>query len=695
METVSTEPTGQAQSEQLSDASAVQISIGDFEQKIECDERLKRIPILGDLKELLLNTSGGQVIVVLDKDRRHELPFNTLDGRRMLRLMQDEVGSRGLIKKAKRFTAIMNVFSAHTQTDRWTEGLVHDLANKLGYESAWKAPLQAPHELAVKDRVFFHQAESDPSTPTWLVVGTAGTVEKIEKQGGEVEVNWDGQAAYSVPWNCLRVRPLTRLIEPMPQPKDGAIILSSHGSVLAAAAHLKWVAPPGQGLQLLRADGTRAGTRHAAALATAQFLGREKILGIVMVRSDQGAVHVFVPQEFGNPLIWHISNEACESTITSMSAACGGVTMSDDGDSSCSHDFVRREIPLGSTLNLRGTDFVVSRELGAGGFGVVFALETLGKGQANAPQEQPTVSVAAKIVPQSRADSLVVEVLTAVILRRDTKDGHSFTPAVRGVAKTKCGRFLVLLMDEATRTLRSALQDGDGIEEKDAVLIAMAIGYTLRALHNVGLVHQDVKPENVLFSVGGTPMLADYGSTHQLAHWEGLPGSPLSQGVLVPRVAFTPRYAAPEVLIDGTVSLQSDIWSWAVLFLELLQVQLPPRPGRDAPGASHADWISKVVALMPENYALRDCLAFRPQDRPASMNDAIAQVFPSSKLDSSVDFFLNWGRELRAEQDRATVPHGFWCGELQKHTFVELQVLDALWDDTAIQNYVWKHVTEC
>ena len=76
------------------------------------------------------------------------------------------------------------------------------------------------------------------------------------------------------------------------QPKDGAFVLSCSGTVLAAAAQLKFVL---QHYQLCKADGTCFGTRHAAALATAEWMRLEGVDGVVFVRSSEGELHVMLP----------------------------------------------------------------------------------------------------------------------------------------------------------------------------------------------------------------------------------------------------------------------------------------------------------------------------------------------------------------------------------------------------------------
>ena len=76
------------------------------------------------------------------------------------------------------------------------------------------------------------------------------------------------------------------------QPKDGAFVLSHSGTVLAAAVQLKFLP---QHYQLCKADGKRFGTRHAAALATAEWMRLKHVDGIVFVRSEAGEVQIMLP----------------------------------------------------------------------------------------------------------------------------------------------------------------------------------------------------------------------------------------------------------------------------------------------------------------------------------------------------------------------------------------------------------------
>ncbi len=118
-------------------------------------------------------------------------------------------------------------------------------------------------------------------------------------------------------------------------------------------------------------------------------------------------------------------------------------------------------------------------------------------------------------------------------------------------------------------TLRARLEAGPlGIEE--TISLGIEVAAALGRAHERGIVHRDVKPENILFSDSGRPLVADMGLAK---HWNPLmPGA--SQSAAISRsgvVKGTAGYMAPEQLKDArTVGPQSDVFALGAVLHECL-----------------------------------------------------------------------------------------------------------------------------
>src|ERR1700749_25667 len=88
----------------------------------------------------------------------------------------------------------------------------------------------------------------------------------------------------------------------------------------------------------------------------------------------------------------------------------------------------------------------------------------------------------------------------------------------------------------------------------------------LAAAHRAGLVHRDVKPENVLISDQGDVKIVDFGLVRAVAA-AGIPSASVILG--------TAAYLSPEQVRDGNASPRSDVYSAGVVAYELLTGQTP------------------------------------------------------------------------------------------------------------------------
>lgn len=128
------------------------------------------------------------------------------------------------------------------------------------------------------------------------------------------------------------------------------------------------------------------------------------------------------------------------------------------------------------------------------------------------------------------------------------------------------------------KTLAAILRDQGSFSAGEATVIGQELCRALAAVHAVGLVHQDVKPQNVMREAGGRYLLMDFGA------------------------GATPLYLAPEVLAGGAPTASSDLYALGALLFHLVTGQHPVRGGTVAEleRAHAAGSRQSLAALRPE-----------------------------------------------------------------------------------------------
>ncbi len=129
------------------------------------------------------------------------------------------------------------------------------------------------------------------------------------------------------------------------------------------------------------------------------------------------------------------------------------------------------------------------------------------------------------------------------------------------------GPFLYLAMEYvAGRTLKELLRDSGRFAPATALEIMAGVLDGLAAAHASGIVHRDVKPENVLLTADGRIKVTDFG----LARAQSAAGHTRA-GLLIGTVAYVP----PEQVTGGSTGPGGDVYSAGVMLFELLTGRLP------------------------------------------------------------------------------------------------------------------------
>ena len=108
-----------------------------------------------------------------------------------------------------------------------------------------------------------------------------------------------------------------------------------------------------------------------------------------------------------------------------------------------------------------------------------------------------------------------------------------------------------------------------------------------RPVHRAGLIHGDVKAQNVMREAGGRIVLMDFGTGHDQSEIPARPGD----------LSGTPLYLAPEVFAGGAASIASDVYALAVLLFHVTTAGYPVPP--DARWRTSVSVINEAVARSP------------------------------------------------------------------------------------------------
>jgi Tol biopolymer transport system component/tRNA A-37 threonylcarbamoyl transferase component Bud32 len=113
------------------------------------------------------------------------------------------------------------------------------------------------------------------------------------------------------------------------------------------------------------------------------------------------------------------------------------------------------------------------------------------------------------------------------------------------------------------RTLEAVLRDHGPFGAQEATIIGLDLCRALSAVHGTGLIHRDVKAQNVMREAGGRLVLMDFGTGR-----EAFDGAS-------PELAGTPLYLAPEVFEDEAATTKSDLYGVGVLLFHLVAGSYP------------------------------------------------------------------------------------------------------------------------
>ena len=172
--------------------------------------------------------------------------------------------------------------------------------------------------------------------------------------------------------------------------------------------------------------------------------------------------------------------------------------------------------------------------------------------------------------------------------------------------------------------LKELVERGGPLPVRRALELGLQVGRALAFAHGQGLIHRDVKPQNVLLNDEGRAKVTDFGIARSL---DGVGHTETGT------VLGTSHYIAPEQARGEQIDAQTDIYSFGVVLYELLTGELP-YPGDNflTVAMKHVNDPSPSVLDRRPDTPLRlaslieSCMAKAPADRPASMDVVVAEL---------------------------------------------------------------------
>ncbi len=153
--------------------------------------------------------------------------------------------------------------------------------------------------------------------------------------------------------------------------------------------------------------------------------------------------------------------------------------------------------------------------------------------------------------------------------------------------------------------------------------ISIQIARGLHYAHQHGIIHQDVKPDNILLSEDGEAKVADFGiSRARHSATSAISSTMVEKGktMMTEGFGFTMEYCSPEQMEKRMVTRRTDVWSWALMVLEMFVQNRP--------------WADGTVG----GYGCRRYLKQSKYPVPFGLEDLLLKCFNNNEADRPHDF---------------------------------------------------------
>ena len=209
-----------------------------------------------------------------------------------------------------------------------------------------------------------------------------------------------------------------------------------------------------------------------------------------------------------------------------------------------------------------GSSFTLEGEIGRGGMGVVY----------HARDERLKRKVAVKVLPPDLAFNEGIRIRFLREAETAARLSHPHIVPIHSVGEGPDGLVYFVMAYVDGESLAARLKRRERLPPEESRRIMMETADALGAGHALGIIHRDVKPDNILLEGSrGRTVLTDFGIAKALTSTTG-PGTLTATGVAI----GTPHYMSPEQAAgDREIDGRSDIYSLGVVGYQMLAGELP------------------------------------------------------------------------------------------------------------------------
>jgi serine/threonine-protein kinase len=300
---------------------------------------------------------------------------------------------------------------------------------------------------------------------------------------------------------------------------------------------------------------------------------------------------------------------------------------------------------------LPGTRYRIERELGRGAMGVVYEATHTDLGRKVALKvldcELAGSEARGRFVAEARA---VARIDDEGLVRL-----HEF-------GFTSEGRPFYAMDLVEGESLDQRLATRGAFPWREAARLAIAISHAAEAAHLAGVIHRDIKPQNLLLTAAGGIKLLDFGVAKPESEVEQSPSDDADALVIV----GTPEYMAPEQA-RGLADARSDVYALGAVLYEALTLHLPHE------AASTAALIERKLSGPPERASLVAPDATLPRELDRVLERALAAE-PAARFENMGDFRSALESVLDGRARSRSVRRGFGLALVGAVTFAAVAV---------------------